>query len=1436
MPGPDSTTPPGAPPATPTGPTGPETSLPGAKELAETQARRAEAERAANQQAVTNARTEMEAAERAYHSAVASRAAREGAEANESLFEEFTDWYSNRDKTEAALLRRAYETEERTLRAYRAAVSRYVTARLLLTASEERANELSRISSEVNENAVASSHFESIERVIGLPEKDRNRISTLANARARMRTARIFHEAIALAGTRINPGSGGESTLVKQLDYLAGGIRDTRRQREYQYNESQAHYDTREWFRDTERDLKVETAVTLAEQGTVLDPRDGTVLRGDALRARFAADRIQWMADFLDQASWRRNDPRSARATELRRHLKEAYATLDYLGHGTVPMREFFSAASLTIRQRQDEVNTWFIKDYLGLPTESTGTWWDTIKVGWSVKLGTSGRVAGFGEQNIEVVRQRIYTMNLQADHAVDALKTAAETPDPDDLPENIRDLLETYGYIEVREDGTSVYVIPTADTLAQRVTTIDRPGASWLDVVSVQNAGEILVSVALPELASARVAAIATRLGVSVRAVRAATILTDQFVGLATDVAFNYAHSEPGKFNLASSALESLAMSWVGLLSRTGSDLVVNAIGNRTIGRLIADDTTRKQVIGVISELMGVPVDTVQQIAFNAAKGQTVTSDDVLAALLGSAMNAVGSRAGKHGAESVEHALSLLPRDLRERSILLAPNDGLRRAIETDARLNERAERRFDSAVGDGAMDRGTGSRIFEALRLGELTWSELQRVYTIRGSEMDTVMDQVRLDRDRFVRSVVSAARVLATDMITRHYDEQMANATTTERRRELTSERQAELAKIADLQFESRLNDSFASKAMEVAGESRAALLDRLRGDEATMKRVGGEDGLASLSDDQLRDLAFNKLESEYLDAFGKAGDVIQPGSAGATSDVDRSWASEWLRRAAKAIVQAEMTRARMDTELGPTTASAFDVNEYNNVMSRIKSVILHRSEFAGLDATTVTIRRPDGSTADVTLNHADTVEANSLAAAMLHMSAERRDRFQSNVLGSSRGADRDRLIAMFTHAKEELASSDSLLTRYTQEEAARSGTSVDDPDTQLRARDRLYGERMMELDRIGLAIDRAPEGSRERAELMATWERLMNTALRDGIETYSDMANLDIIVSRMQSAKKPDGSKYSPEELMRLPEFRLGEGGLLSHVSEQQVRSMLNDQVLMIMHHVEAYHHGHESAAKATRSLAKYAERALLALSLLGQFHPDTPGKYKDLFEATRSLLRNKDNPQALLRTLGSLGPGRGDPHQSLRWYLDQIETLPGMAGLTSAPVAGRARLPFNSTAARRDWERRKRAAEANGMLPQVIGVELINTMQDLQATERELNRMRALREFRSTDRAEAARSIALAEELRIRLSWLSGSDYAGPHWRSMQTQMWEATKRVEELKRAWVAAGRPDDDGWAARIADMEERVDGLRERERELQGDLQRLRRQPAAR
>ncbi|MCB1549903.1 MAG: hypothetical protein KDJ41_19045, partial [Hyphomicrobiaceae bacterium] len=43
-------------------------------------------------------------------------------------------------------------------------------------------------------------------------------------------------------------------------------------------------------------------------------------------------------------------------------------------------------------------------------------------------------------------------------------------------------------------------------------------------------------------------------------------------------------------------------------------------------------------------------------------------------------------------------------------------------------------------------------------------------------------------------------------------------------------------------------------------------------------------------------------------------------------------------------------------------------------------------------------------------------------------------------------------------------------------------------------------------------------------------------------------------------------------------------------------------------------------------------------------------------------------------------------------------------------------------------------------------------------------------------------------------------------------------------------------GRLGADGWAARIADMEERADGLRDRQGELRSELDRLRPQPAAR
>lgn len=307
-------------------------------------------------------------------------------------------------------------------------------------------------------------------------------------------------------------------------------------------------------------------------------------------------------------------------------------------------------------------------------------------------------------------------------------------------------------------------------------------------------------------------------------------------------------------------------------------------------------------------------------------------------------------------------------------------------------------------------------------------------------------------------------------------------------------------------------------------------------------------------------------------------------------------------------------------------------------------------------------------------------------------------------------------------------------------------------------------------------------------------------------------------------------------------MRLPEFRTGEGGMLSHVTPQQIRSMLNDQILMLMHHVEAYHSGHESAAKATRSLAKYAERALLALSLLGQFHPDQAGQYSGLFTATRALMRYKDNPEALIRTLQEINPGtRGDVAASLRWYLDQIESIPGMAGLTRSPADPSARLPFDSTVARREWERLKQAARRSGTLPELIAREVIGTLTDLERIERELARLTTDRELLSGDRHRASLERVRREEDRIRLVWLSGQTSAGPRfagelWKSLQAGIYTTTATLSEMRQRWVDAGSPVDADLERRIGELERQRDGLRERQRDLEADIQALQADAASR
>ena len=384
------------------------------------------------------------------------------------------------------------------------------------------------------------------------------------------------------------------------------------------------------------------------------------------------------------------------------------------------------------------------------------------------------------------------------------------------------------------------------------------------------------------------------------------------------------------------------------------------------------------------------------------------------------------------------------------------------------------------------------------------------------------------------------------------------------------------------------------------------------------------------LQAMSTEELRQWYLGKVEADFLRALGGGKDTVTPGSAGHTSDIDRSWSSEHLRRAARDLLRAEVFAGRAGSS-APTLARALDVNEYLGVMERIGKMLDRRGEYADRPAGEVVV----GKTT-VRLSNADMTEAHAIAAAMDPQPASKRESFARNLIESAAAISSDeqaRVTALVQVAAASLKASEGELAAELRRQEAQ-GFDPSDPDTEIRARDELYGRRAKRLVEIEQAIDAAPEGSEGRADLMAAWEAEMNIALRDGIETYSDMATLDIVVTRAQGAG--GGTPRPIGDLIRDPAFLVE---MERNLTPAQLRAVHFDQVFKLMHHVGQFHAGHESPAAAARALAKYAQRGLLVAAAQGSYDPHKPGgPYDELAGVTTTLMDAKGDPAKMVRAL------------------------------------------------------------------------------------------------------------------------------------------------------------------------------------------------------
>ncbi|MEO0511149.1 MAG: OmpH family outer membrane protein, partial [Verrucomicrobiota bacterium] len=340
--------------------------------------------------------------------------------------------------------------------------------------------------------------------------------------------------------------------------------------------------------------------------------------------------------------------------------------------------------------------------------------------------------------------------------------------------------------------------------------------------------------------------------------------------------------------------------------------------------------------------------------------------------------------------------------------------------------------------------------------------------------------------------------------------------------------------------------------------------------------------------------------------------------------------------------------------------------------------------------------------DSVVAEAGFTHGDIMESFGYAAAMMHMNSIQQRNF--------RGHERRRLLNDLKKRKIEEGTPDykSAVERFdklfgrAQADLARGrlelrtkmeelGLDPKVPENEIRARSALYQERieayygkLKKLDklrkkRIGerppgrtkkdrarihkemLAKEKAdPELVKRRAEI----EREMAYFLREGIETYSGSSTLDIVVVQMQIAKLKMGPALLDQN------FTLA--GSLSGLKKEHIDFMVRDQCLMMVEHVNGYFYGHELPYNSGKALAKYAQRALLAMKIKGDLNikalvdaSDMSDPALRLHRMCERLMEQKPNPTGFNDVLSSFTP-EGNPDAGLVELINVIEkVVPGM---------------------------------------------------------------------------------------------------------------------------------------------------------------------------
>lgn len=943
-------------------------------------------------------------------------------------------------------------------------------------------------------------------------------------------------------------------------------------------------------------------------------------------------------------------DPRAELASQqnysLGKDLDLRRAMLLNVGVDPTPA-EFFLASALALRQYNEDVISTFRNEFIHADDY-------TLEIG----LGTRLRALGLNwddEASFAAVEKRLTKLGDEVDHVAGVFTRAAEEKDPRKIPAEDYELLYSFGYIvayydEESEEEKWAYTIPASGRSlshwgAKRKQDLDLPGGTVLDVISPKNIAIIAASAAIPEAAGAWLTAglEATALTefqiLVVRAVAQSSIEYVWQSGL--EVGEKYLKDDKTPVNWERNVLNSFLLGTFQNVAGTRSQAYMENYARR-LSRNSKNPRFRKYLKEVFEE--GSP----------SSEKQFIAARDVY--------------------ETITEGLMLLE------------DTSISYAYQAHIENQDVDSSTFLEMLVHGAMARGViraknttseyiSNFIAKRARKSRL-WKELEGDPKFRKEMVDAIELLVVQEAELFQRfsKVVDGTGESAET----RFNENMAGEFSWVETKALYA------------------GGKISKEVMTAIGEHRMEFFDKL----IFMARVDAikevNDNFAAYKEQMIkltngneakaRELALQRQRRE-LDAIN--ADLKVPGAKTATSDVDRATGSVYLR---KHLVSLWDIHARMKNGDAPqTSARAFDVNEYIDVFTFIKE---NRKYVEALRKTSFT---PSENIGGSSMGHSDAMLAIAMSGAMRTMSEPRMEQYIRNRRAWLNGkiedgigteADLTKFDKRARWARKHLLDSRKQLEKIAAEIS--NGGTPEDPNTILKAKDRLYQTRMEEISRkqweLSYLEENGVENSDNALNLRAEIERLTGIAMRDGIETYTHTVGLDIVVNLVQSKKKKitnlDGTtrevSYKVADRIDDPNFTLKKD--LKIYLPHDIEGIVHDQIMFIAEHCHAFSHGLETEYATGRALGKYVERYFLAEKIMGldinevRNRPESDPTRR-LLDLSQQLAANKSDPKALLEILKNAArkaPSTSRDGIAEMFYLIEM-VIPGMKNMTGIKV-------------------------------------------------------------------------------------------------------------------------------------------------------------------